>query len=211
MPRTALLPDPVTELLLGKVRRQLLALLLFGPDEPFHLRGLARLTGTSVGALHRELRALERVGLVRSDRRGNQVCFRTDDEAPTLPALRTFLEQTVGAPDLIRAALAPLAGRVAFALIHGPAAAGTMDAESGIDLFIVGDVAPAEVSDALASVAPRLARPVYPAVCTLADFDARAVATPHFITATLGSPCIPLIGEPPLKWAGSSTHPLPVN
>ena len=80
----------------------------------------------------------------------------------------------MGAPDLIRAALAPLAGRVAFALIHGPAAAGTMDAASGIDLFIVGDVGLAEVCDALAGVAPRLRAQSQPRTSARRCWAARA-------------------------------------
>jgi hypothetical protein len=206
MPSTPLLPDRATELLLGRLRRRVLTLLLIQANgqagERFHLRELARLAGASAGAAQRELRALEGVGLVRSERRGNQVGYHADEASPILPALRAFLEQTAGAPDLIRAALAPLADRISFALIHGPAAAGTADAESGIDLYIVGEVQPGDIGDALACVAPRLGRPVYLGVSTRADFDRRAVATGHFATAILDGPCITLIGEPPFDWVG---------
>ncbi len=184
------------DLLFGQVRRRLLALLLVQAAEPVHLRGLARLARTSAGTAQRELRALEQVGLVRSVRQGSQVLFQANEASPTLPLLRALLEQTVCAADLIRSALAPLAARLTFAVIHGPGAAGTLEADSGIDIFVVGEVRAGEVCDALATVAPRIGRPLHPNVCASANFESRALATPHFVTAILGGPFIALIGEP---------------
>ena len=82
-------------------------------------------------------------------------------------------------------------------MIHGPVAAGTAEADTGVDLLVVGGVDAGDVCDALAVAAPRLGRPVYAGVSTSPGFEALAEAKPHFVTAVLGGPLIPLIGEPP--------------
>lgn len=45
-------------------RRQMLAVLLLHPDEPFHVRQLERITGISADSLHRGLKALSDAGLL---------------------------------------------------------------------------------------------------------------------------------------------------
>ena len=90
------------------------------PEQSFYLRELARLTGTSAGTAQRELRGLGRVGLIRSHRRGRQIFYQANRLSPVFSALRTLLEQTMGAPDLLRAvefsevtdALAPMEKRL---------------------------------------------------------------------------------------------------
>jgi predicted nucleotidyltransferase len=72
----------VTELLFGRYRRQVLALLLLRPDESFYVRELERLSGMRAGPLHRELSALAAAGLVRRLSRGNQVRYQANRSAP---------------------------------------------------------------------------------------------------------------------------------
>ena len=63
-----LVPDPAAELLLGKGRRELLALLFANAGRSLYLRELSRMTGGSPGTTQRELQgALEQVGLLVSN------------------------------------------------------------------------------------------------------------------------------------------------
>jgi len=70
------------ELLFGRYRRQVLALLLLRPDESFYVRELERLSGMRAGPLHRELSALAAAGLVRRLSQGNQVRYQANRSAP---------------------------------------------------------------------------------------------------------------------------------
>jgi predicted nucleotidyltransferase len=72
----------VAELLFGRYRRQVLALLLLRPDESFYVRELERLSGMRAGPLHRELSALAAAGLVRRLSQGNQVRYQANRAAP---------------------------------------------------------------------------------------------------------------------------------
>jgi predicted nucleotidyltransferase len=189
--------DPAAELLFGKGRRELLALLFARPEQRFYLRELARLTGASAGTAQRELRALEEVGLIRSERRGRQLFFEANRSSPLFGALRTLLEQTMGAPDLLRAALAPMADRIRFACVYGSLAYGTLGPQSDVDVFVVGDVEFSEVTDVLAAVEKRLNRAVNPTVYTPEEFRRRREQGRHFLATMFDRPLIPLIGEIP--------------
>ena len=82
--------------LLGDTRTAILAVLLLRPDEPQHVRELARLTGVSPGTLHRDLTALESLGVLRRNAVGRQVFFTANRECPVFTELAGLLRKTVG-------------------------------------------------------------------------------------------------------------------
>lgn len=194
---TVFTSDAVANLLFGRARRELLALLFTRDHQSFYLRELARLTGISAGTTQRELRDLERVGLVQSERRGRQIFYQANRRSPVFAALRTLLEQTMGAPDLLRAALAGLADRISYAGVYGSLAEGTLNPSSDLDVLVVGEVEFSEVTDALVPVEQRLGRPVNPRLYTPAEVRRGLQERRHFLTTILGRPLIDLIGALP--------------
>ena len=89
--------------LLGDTRTAILAALLLRPDEPQHLRELARQTGVSPGTLHRELTALESLGVLSRNAVGRQVFFTANRACPVFAELAGLLRKTVGQPKSTRA------------------------------------------------------------------------------------------------------------
>jgi len=89
--------------LLGDTRTAILAVLLLRPDEPQHVRELARLTGVSPGTLHRELTALESLGVLRRNAVGRQVFFAANRECPVFEELAGLLRKTAGLAKATRA------------------------------------------------------------------------------------------------------------
>ena len=61
------------KLLFGKYRRRILSHLLLRPEESLHVREIARLTRTSAGSLHRELKLLSQADLLVREQSGDQV------------------------------------------------------------------------------------------------------------------------------------------
>ena len=55
----------LSSLLFSDYRRRVLGLLLLNPDTTYHVRELARLTGTAAGTLHKELTRLTAGGVLR--------------------------------------------------------------------------------------------------------------------------------------------------
>ena len=75
------------DLLFGTYRQRALAQLLLHPESSYHVRELARLTGTTAGTLHKELAKLAEVGLLRREKQGNQVRYQANRECPVFAEL----------------------------------------------------------------------------------------------------------------------------
>jgi predicted nucleotidyltransferase len=131
--------SPLADALFSKTQQRVLGVLFGRPDQSFFANEIVRLSGVGVGAVHRELAALEAVGLVTTTRVGNQKHFQANREAPIFQELRGIVLKTVALADVLRNALAPLAPQIGVAFVYGSVAKGTDTARSDIDLMVVGD------------------------------------------------------------------------
>jgi predicted nucleotidyltransferase len=171
-----------------------LSTLLLRPDTQAHVREIARMTGASAGSLHRELKVLTELGLLKRDERGLQVFYSADTSSPVYPELSAFLRKTSGLADVLRSALSPLSDRIGFAFIYGSMAAGGVSPHSDVDVMVVGTAPFAEVVRALHSSQRTLGREINPTVMTSAEFKRRSRETEGFLSAVMGGPRIWLIG-----------------
>lgn len=174
-------------------RRQVLALLFLHPETEYHTREIARITATSPGTLLRELRRLVDVGLLARHPVGNQVLYRANRDTPVYDDLRGILRKTVGVVDVLQAALAPLADRIAVAFVYGSVARGTERARSDVDVMVVGAAALGDVVKALAPAARTLRREINPTVYGEAEFARRA--REPFLARVRAEPKLLLLGD----------------
>src|SRR3990172_6436660 len=182
-------------MLFGVYRRGVLALLLLRPEESLHLREIARLTGKEPGTLLREVNALAASGVLLRKRVGNQVHFQANPDCPIYEDLRNILKKTVGMADVLREALAPLAGRIRAAFIYGSMASGEGGAGSDVDLMIVGEIRFAEAVAALAPAQALLRREVNPNVYPALEFRRKAAAGHPFLRRVLAERKIFILGS----------------
>ena len=89
-------------LLLNRTRRKVLAWLLMHPEQNIHLRELARQTQTTPGTLKKEVDALCRVGLLHSQRIGNQVQVQVNRQHPVFAELQALVRKTIGLADVLQ-------------------------------------------------------------------------------------------------------------
>ena len=183
-------------LFFGTYRRQVLALLLLHPDESFHLREIARMTGTQPGTLNRELTQLSEAGVLTRERVGNLVRYRANTICPIYDELRAILKKTAGAADVLREALAPLDGKVSVAFVYGSVASGKERRSSDIDLMVVGTATFEEVVTALHSSQLQLRREVNPNVLGIDEFRRKAREKGSFLARVLAEPKLFVIGAP---------------
>mgnify|MGYP001168480211 CR=1 FL=1 len=178
----------------NQYRRKVLALLLMQPGQKMHLRELARQTQAAPGTLKKELDALCRVGLLHSERVGNQVQFRANQGHPIFAELQALIRKTTGLADVLRQALQPLGDQIALAFVFGSMASGSAHADSDVDLLVVGSASFAQVVEATHVAQTQLGRDINPKVMT-ADEWARKRAEGHpFVQELLAKPQILLIG-----------------
>jgi DNA-binding transcriptional ArsR family regulator len=181
--------------LLGSTRSAVLAALLLHPDTSLHVRELARLTGTSAGSLHRELRSLTELGLLLREAVGRQVNYRANVENPVFEELAGLLRKTVGVVDVLRTALLPLAGDIALAFVYGSVAAGSANARSDVDVMVLGEAGFAPVVQALAPTQEGLRREVNATVMKPANFARKHAAGDGFVSSVMREPKLWLIGN----------------
>lgn len=182
----------LADLLFGSYRKKVLGMLLLHPDMDYHVRELARLTGTAAGTLHKELARLAAGGLLLRKQQGNQVRYQANQQCPVFPELAGLLRKTTGAAELLTAALTPL--QPPLALIFGSVASGTESASSDVDLLIVGDLGFADVVRATHPVQAELDREINPVVYSVPELQRRLAEQDPFVLDLLAKPKIFLIG-----------------
>ena len=180
--------------LLGETRSAVLAALLLRPEQAVHVRELARLTGVSPGALHRELKRLESLGLLTRTQTGNQVSYAANRACPVFEDLAGLLRKTAGLVDVLRSALAPLADRIERAFVYGSMASGQTHAHSDIDVMVIGDLRFAGVVLALAPAQESLRREINPTVLRTTDFKRKRRQVGGFVAKVLKGPTLWLMG-----------------
>lgn len=164
------------------------------PDQNFHLREVERLTGVPSGPAHRELKRMERAGLVSANRVGNQVRYQANRDSPIFPELQGIVRKTVGLADILREALLPFAPKIHAAFVFGSVAQGQEGPRSDIDLMVVGDATFDEVVSALYPLQERLGREINPITMSLTEFRNRARER-SFVTRVIDGEKLMLVGS----------------
>jgi predicted nucleotidyltransferase len=182
----------LTDLLFGTYRKKVLSLLLLHPNMDYHVRELARQTGTAPGTLHKELARLAAAGLLLRKEQGNQVRYQANQQCPVFPELAGLLRKTTGAAEILTTALTPL--QPALALIFGSVASGTETASSDVDVLIIADVGFADVVAATYPAQAELGREINPVVYSVQEFRRRVQEQDAFIQDMVSKPKIFLIG-----------------
>ncbi|THF57718.1 nucleotidyltransferase domain-containing protein [Pseudothauera rhizosphaerae] len=172
-----------------------MGLLLMRPDQQVHLRELARLIDAAPGTLKKELDALCAAGLLHSQRVGNQSRFCANKDHPVFPELQALIRKTVGLADTLRFSLAPLADQIQAAFIFGSMASATENANSDIDLMVVGDVTFADIINATYEAQSALSREINPKVMSPHEWETKKAAGNAFLLDVLDKPRIMLIGD----------------
>ncbi len=181
--------------LFGKTRRNVLALLFGQPGRSFYLREIAVRAGTGMSQVQKELQQLVAAGLVLRERRANQMHFRANPEAPIYVELLGIVTKTFGVADVLRKMLVPFKNRIRLAFIYGSTAKGTANAASDVDLLLVADLPPSELSLPLARTQKQLGRKISVITYSSEEFSEMRAQEHHFISAILEGPKIYLVGN----------------
>jgi predicted nucleotidyltransferase len=181
--------------LFGRTRRTILALLYSHPDEPHYLRQLVRSAGLGIGAVQREVKRLTEAGILRRTVRGHQVYYQANPECPLFRELKSLVVKTAGVGDILRDALASLAGRIRVAFIYGSVGRSEQRSSSDVDLMVIGDVSFGEVVSALGAAQEILGREINPTVYSPTEFRSKLKASHHFLSSVLKNEKVFVIGD----------------
>jgi predicted nucleotidyltransferase len=187
--------DGLADLLFGRTRGAVLALLYGRADQSFYTRQIAREVDASVGAVQRELENLSKVGLIVRSSVGNQVFYQANRDAPIFREMQALVNKTIGIFSVLRSALHPLAKRVLVAFVYGSLARKEETAQSDVDLLVVGKATLDEVLSRLSTVEKSIGRPINPTVYSVAEFKSKLASKNHFLTAVVKGQKLFLLGD----------------
>jgi uncharacterized protein len=185
----------LADLLFGRTRGAILALLYGRVDQSFYTREIAREVDASVGAVQRELENLSKVGLILRKSVGNQVFYQANRDAPTFSEMRALVNKTIGIFGALRSALRPLSKQILAAFVYGSVAREEETAQSDVDLMVVGKATLDQVLSRLSKVEKVIGRPINPTVYSIAEFKSKVASGNHFLTAVLKGQKIFLLGN----------------
>lgn len=181
--------------LFGRTRNAILGLLFSHPDEPFFVRKIVRAADSGQGSVQRELRHLERAGILKRTVKDRHVYYQANPDCPIFAELKGMVAKTVGGVETLARALASLRGKIKIAFIYGSMARTEQRRGSDVDVFVVGDASFGEVVEALAPPQQKLGREINPVVYPVSEFGEKVLQKHHFITSVLRGPKLFLIGD----------------
>lgn len=186
---------PLADLLFKEYRRRVLGLLLLHPERAYHVREIARLTGTVAGTLHKELSKLADAGLLVKMAQGNQVAYQANRNNLIFEELASILRKTSGIADVLAEALAPLAPQIDFALVFGSVASGKARVDSDIDVLIVANASFSEIVKVLYPAQQQLRREINPKLYLPEEWRLALAEGSAFVRELLEKPSIKIIGD----------------
>ena len=182
------------DFLFGTYRQRALTQLLLNPDSSYHVRELARLTGTTPGTLHKELARLAESGLLLREKQGNQVRYRANRDCPIFAELAGLFRKTSGVVGVLADALRALNPAPELALVFGSLARGEENAGSDVDLLIIGDCSFGDAVKALHPAQEQLQREINPVLYTAREFKRRIGKKEALAGSILANPKLFIIG-----------------
>jgi predicted nucleotidyltransferase len=174
-------------------RAELLRLLFTGASRELHLRELVRQSGLTLGSIQAEVEKLQSAGLLVDRRDGNRRYVRANVAHPLYSDLRNLVLKTAGLRDVLVGALEGL-DSIRVALVFGSIAAGTDQADSDVDLLVIGHLGLRELAPRLRPAADRLGREINPVIMTPEEFD-RERTTKPLLVDMLAKPKLFILGD----------------
>ncbi len=185
----------LSDILFKDYRRRVLSLLLLRPEQSFHVREVARLTGTVAGTTGRELKKLAQAGVLKSEARGNQVLYGANQHCPIFNELASILRKTSGLADVLIEALLPLAEQIDAAFVFGSVASGKDSQHSDIDVCVIGEVSFTDVVNALYDTQDVLQREINPKCYSKKEWLEQKAKPSAFFGELINKDVINLIGD----------------
>lgn len=181
-------------LLFGRsaVRRAILGRFFSRPGVERHGRELARELGYAAQPVARELRALERAGILTSTTVGRARRYRVNESSPIAPQISSLIQRTIGVEAKLKEALQGLPG-VEEAFIYGSYARGEDLPTSDIDVMVVGPVSRRALSDRLRSVESEVGRDINVTRYSSADVQRPRRSRDRFLADVLRGKRIALV------------------
>jgi len=182
------------DLIISRCRVKLLQIFLGQPNEIFYIRQLVRMTSEEINALRRELKHLEKAGMIKKENRGNRIYYWFDRNYPLYGDLLALVSKFVGLGGAIIKNRNRI-GRVKLAMLSGRFARGLPTIQGAVDLLIVGEILMPELVKIVRNEETKIGREINYTVMTKEEFGFRKKRRDPFLLGILQGSRIMLIGD----------------
>ena len=187
--------SPALKTLVGSTgRARILAHFFLHPGEAFHIRELARLLAESPGSLLRDLRRLEAIRLLQTERVGNQVRYSLDQKHPLYRDLQRMILKTTAVDAVLREALQSVRD-IELAVLYGSFAKGEATSRSDLDLMIIGNATDRALAPAIEKAEQSLGREVSYTRYPREEAREKIRQRNSFVHNVLGGPTVLVLGS----------------
>jgi predicted nucleotidyltransferase len=122
----------------SKTRKVILKAFVESPNAEYYTRQLASLHHLSAGTLHRELKNLSSLGILKARKIGNIKLFSINKQNPVYEEIKNIIYKTEGVVKFIKDGIPGVRG-IKVAFIYGSFAKGDERQDSDVDIFLIGD------------------------------------------------------------------------
>jgi predicted nucleotidyltransferase len=178
----------------SRIRAKILGWLFSHPGESFFVRQMALLLEEDPTNLSREMARLEDLGILKSNRIGNLKHFQTNPECPFFIEMKGLVLKTAGVAGRIRAGLGKVGG-IEAAFLYGSYAKGEEEADSDVDLLIVGNVDLNRLDASLGKLEKILGREINYVLYSREEFKSKRKSKDGFLKDVLAGRKIMVIGD----------------
>ncbi|MDO9579486.1 MAG: nucleotidyltransferase domain-containing protein [Bacteroidales bacterium] len=178
----------------SKTRKAILQLYFSHPEKKYYLRQLEKILHFPVQNIRRELINLEKNGMFKREKSGNQVYYFLNRESPVYSDIRNIVSKTIGIENQIKESLSGI-NDINKAFIFGSFADGTQDSLSDIDILIVGDVNEDTLIEEIYRLENKFEREINYHIYGEKEFEERIKEKNSFISKILLKPVVFLIGD----------------
>ena len=183
----------INRLFSSKLRIKLLDAFLSSPDARFYIRELERKIREEAKNVSRELKNLEGLGLLISEKQGNLKYYSVNENFFLYPELKAIIFKTTGVQGLLKEALERLKG-IETAFIYGTYATGKESESSDVDIMIIGKPDLTELNEVISNLEEKLNREINYMCFDQEEFKERRKAGDAFINEVLSGEKIMLKG-----------------
>ena len=178
----------------SKTRAKILTLFILNPKREYYPREIEREIESNFEAIRKELMGLEGLGLFRSRVSGKQRYYSIKTDHALFPEFKSIVLKTVGLGDILKAAVKG-ADKIDVAFIYGSYAKNSEDAESDVDLFVVGSIPIKDLQAVISNIENKFQREINPTVYPVDELQEKYRSKSHFILSLLKEPKIFLKGD----------------
>lgn len=178
----------------SKTRKELFRLYFTNPEQEYYLRELERLLKIPVSMIQRELKSLKKSGIFSFRKRGNLVYYYLNRNYPLFEELKSIVFKTVGIKGLIKETLEKIK-ELKVAFLYGSFAKNEEQADSDIDLLLIGSVDEEKLVLEIGRLEKILKREINYTIYSLVEFRKKKRRRDAFVMDVMENPKIFVIGD----------------